>query len=160
MPEDESEYKLEHQLEYKVEQLYLHPKYSRIRYMGNLGYENKDFDDIAALVLDRDLEAVKPVSIIPSRLIQPGQEVILAGYGAYSQSDKMARPLTRVTTTISSIGARFRDFQLSVNEKGACFGDSGGPMYVKHPEKRMFSLGRNDYRPLPRTTIQVRKWRR
>ena len=50
--------------------------------MGNLGYENKDFDDIATMVLDRDLEAVKPVSIIPSRLIQPGQEVILAGYGA------------------------------------------------------------------------------
>ena len=33
--------------------------------MGNLGYENKDFDDIATMVRE-DLEAVKPAFIIPS----------------------------------------------------------------------------------------------
>ena len=25
-------------------------------------------------------------------------------------------------------------------KKGACFGDSGGPMYVKHPEKECLAL--------------------
>jgi hypothetical protein len=126
--------------QHAVESLYVHPKYNGIRYVAETGYENKDFHDLATLVIDGDLENLSPVSLLPSRLINPGQEVILAGYGSYLQTDKENRALSRVSTDIAYVGARFRDFQLSVNEKGACFGDSGGPMYVKHPEKACLAL--------------------
>ena len=49
-----------------------------------------NFYDIASIVLDRELPGMRPVGIGDSSLLQRGSEVILAGYGYYSEEDQSA----------------------------------------------------------------------
>ena len=124
-----------------INNLTVHPKYSGIKYVGETGYENRVFYDIAVLTTKEKLDSLRPVSIVNSKYLKSGNEVILAGYGAYKEKDNGSlRNLTRVSTTVDYVSGRFKEIQLTINQKGACYGDSGGPLYIKHPTKNCLGV--------------------
>lgn len=127
--------------EVKVEQLSIHPKYVGIKGHQITGeYLDMNFYDIASIVLDRELPGMKPVGIGDSSLLKRGSEVILAGYGYYSEEDQntdVLRKLSGVFTQVTRVNKSYQDIQLEANNRrGPCFGDSGGPLYVRHPENK------------------------
>ena len=99
-----------------------------------------NFYDIASIVIDRELPDMRPVGIGDSSLLQRGSEVILSGYGYYSEKDQnldVSRQLTGVFTQVTRVNKKYQDIQLEANNKrGPCFGDSGGPLYIRHPENK------------------------
>ncbi len=114
-----------------------HPEYRGI--LGEKGteeYAKQVFYDVGLITFSGTLpDDYIPVTIGDSSLeIVPNTRVIVAGYGAYSQRDRNLRPLTAVETQIDEVN-EYKELQLKVNGKGACYGDSGGPTYI-YPEDR------------------------
>ena len=49
----------------------------------------------------------------------------------------VSRQLTGVFTQVTRVNKNYQDIQLEANNKrGPCFGDSGGPLYIRHPENK------------------------
>ena len=60
-----------------------------------------------------------------------GMDIIISGYGVTSQRKRDSGTLRIVETTIGKIDSSNKEFHSSRDDKGACFGDSGGPVYIK-----------------------------
>lgn len=109
----------------------LHPDYKGLNITAN-GYPAERLFDVAVIAFDGKIPtgyAIAPVGSTAS--LQPGVEVILAGYGAYSDNDMQERPLTQVRKAVALFDRNYKEIQLAVGgQKGGCYGDSGGPSYI------------------------------
>ena len=109
-----------------------HPKYRGI--LGNAAtnqYAESVFYDVALVTFSGSLGSeYRPVTIGDSSTeVSKNTAVVVAGFGVYSETDNQIRPLTAVETSVDEVN-QFREIQLNVNGKGACYGDSGGPTYL------------------------------
>ena len=89
-------------------------------------------NDVAVLVFNGELPTTaQAVGIAKPTNLYRGLPVIVSGYGAYASTDKQRRPLSQVNLTLDEIFPNQREIQLKRGEqKGACFGDSGGPTFM------------------------------
>ena len=106
------------------------------RFISHPSYTGRGAYDIAAMILDRPAEA-KPVDLASTREIAEATHVTLAGFGACVEirgSGLKIRRSTRVPIRSGdALSRRFDpDLELIVgaDDRGACFGDSGGPAYI------------------------------
>lgn len=115
-----------------VEAFVPHPCYQGILANTSTGkYLDQIYYDVGLISFSGDLpNQYQPVEVAEIGDIQASSSVIIAGYGAYSDSDTQRRPLTQVESRISSAD-QFDEIQLEINGGGACFGDSGGPTYIR-----------------------------
>ncbi|MFW7381723.1 MAG: S1 family peptidase [Oligoflexus sp.] len=114
-----------------------HPRYIGLPANEN-GFLQQVLYDVAVLTFDGELApAYYPVVIGSSTTeLASGSPVQVAGYGAYSENDNLIRPLSIVETTVAEILTNLREIQLTVGEqKGACYGDSGGPTYIHNAQE-------------------------
>ncbi len=115
----------------KVKGYSVHPDYKGLGLTQN-GYPNLRLFDVAVIAFDGKIPqgfGIAPVGSTAN--LQPGAEVILAGYGAYTDTDMQERPLTQVRKPVALFDRNFKEIQLQVGgQKGGCYGDSGGPSYV------------------------------
>lgn len=105
-------------------------------YYGRSADSNAQLYDVALILLAADVPLpFKPVPVgVPSEL-SLGRDIVLAGYGRYSENDTQSRPLTWVKTQIEELIDPWAEIQLTTGTKKAgCYGDSGGPTYVVHPK--------------------------
>ena len=127
-----------------VEKLTIHPRYTSInRNPVTKEYVDENFYDIAIIVLSAELSGMKPVGMGDSGSLVAGSQVLLAGYGGFTDEDlqngierlsQRFSPKLRASTMTSII-------QLSTAENiGPCSGDSGGPLFLKHPDKQCLVL--------------------
>ena len=109
-----------------------HPCYKGILGNAETGqYLEQIYYDVAIVTFSGNLPAAHyGVEIASREELDSTSTVTIAGYGAYSDTDRQARPLTMVQTRIEEITS-LDEIQLEVNGKGACFGDSGGPTYIE-----------------------------
>ncbi|MFW7379967.1 MAG: S1 family peptidase [Oligoflexus sp.] len=111
----------------------VHPKYEGIFGTENGGYLERVFYDVAVISFEGDVSNdYYPVVVgDSSKEAKPGSSVLVAGYGAYFETDRRVRPLSLVETEVGDLLTDLREIQLSGGEgKGACYGDSGGPTYT------------------------------
>jgi hypothetical protein len=110
-----------------------HPSYQGILGTEENGYLDVTFYDVAVITFEGTIDDQYYPVVVGSTEdeVSSGTEVIVAGYGAYSEQDNLLRPLTQVNTTVDEVLTDLREIQLTGGEgKGACYGDSGGPTYV------------------------------
>lgn len=102
-----------------------------------------DSTDLAMIILEAEVPATlrRPVALFPSGAqLTPGEQVVEAGYGDVEQG--LRGTLLRVDATYVETNPDPRDTDAAVYQGpwlvlqgmgggGACFGDSGGPAYVK-----------------------------
>ena len=116
-----------------MESFVYHPSYKGILGDSQTNrFIEEAFHDVAVITFSGQLPAgFYPVTIGDSaKEVGTKTSAIVAGYGAYSQNDNNLRPLTAVETQIDEVLNEFKEIQLEVNGKGACYGDSGGPTFV------------------------------
>jgi hypothetical protein len=115
----------------KVKGYSVHPDYKGLP-IGQNGYANVRLFDVAVIAFDGKIPqgfGIAPVGSTAN--LQAGTEVILAGYGAYSDNDMQERPLTQVKKAVALFDRNFKEIQLQVGgQQGGCYGDSGGPSYI------------------------------
>lgn len=114
-----------------------HPRYIGLPANQN-GFLPQILYDVAVLTFDGTLApAHYPVVIGSSEAeLTSGSPVQVAGYGAYSENDNAFRPLSLVETTVDEVLKDLREIQLTVGQqKGACYGDSGGPTYIYNAQE-------------------------
>jgi secreted trypsin-like serine protease len=102
--------------------------------------------DIAAMVLER-ASTVPPVPLATAAELAGAREVILAGFGADREAGWLGLSVRRaVTVPIRFLAGSVSDWECSspgsirfdptleflagAEDRGACFGDSGGPAYI------------------------------
>ena len=95
-----------------------------------------DRDDLALLKLEAPVpQGYEAVKIWPTTEIFAGDEVILAGYGQsvnHADDNQTGLGVLRsVNQTILEFPYGQREVRISIEERGACFGDSGGPAYIQ-----------------------------
>ena len=97
-----------------------------------------DQEDIAIVTLSadapKDYAAVDLIT--PSAEINPGDLLTIVGFGSTGADTKDAGVLRMAKLTVSSVMAeenfiRFVEHAFSTEFKGSCFGDSGGPAFIK-----------------------------
>lgn len=112
----------------------------------NPEYNSKPGTDHAFCVLV-ERHAQEDVQIVPAvmgceaeELLKPGAEVHLVGFG----QDDFGKSGTKrkVTTTINSVS---NEISMGGNGKSSCFGDSGGPAYIRHPDGAWRVFGITSY---------------
>lgn len=115
----------------KVKGYSVHPDYTGLG-LGETGYPNRRLFDVAVIAFDGKIPQGFGIAPVGSTTqLQTGTEVILAGYGAYSDNDMQDRPLTQVKKAVALFDRNYKEIQLQVGgQKGGCFGDSGGPSYI------------------------------
>ena len=116
----------------KVKGFKIHPEFTGVTGDDN-GLTLHPLHDVAVVTFEGTLgEGARPVALATSENLYPGIPALVAGYGSYSTTDKTRRNLTQVELEIASIRTDLRELQLKTGDaKGACFGDSGGPTFIK-----------------------------
>ena len=115
-----------------------HPSYSNFP----TGYDgNRDEDtnahsflplnsrpyDIGVLVFEEEVpEPFQPVGI---NLVVKNTDVVVAGFGVTSDHSHDGGVLRKVRSNVASIDVPGKEFSLIYDGRGACYGDSGGPVY-------------------------------
>lgn len=106
-----------------------------------------DWDDVAVVKLASKIpDNYKPVEIIPAaQMIQNQTEVILAGYGITvpqmpKNGDGGAGVLRLVQQVVINPNYGQKEFLVSIEKKGSCSGDSGGPAYIEE-QGRLYLAG-------------------
>lgn len=111
----------------------VHPKFIGNPSDAN-GYLPQTLYDVTVLTFSGTLPPEYSPVVIGSTVteLKQGSPVILAGYGAISDTDRaLGRPLSFVQTTLLKLSPEWRELQLAQGAKqGGCFGDSGGPSYL------------------------------
>ncbi|HUK15418.1 MAG TPA: trypsin-like serine protease [Bryobacteraceae bacterium] len=116
------------------------------KFIDHEDYTGNGARDIAAMVLERS-STVRPIPLATAGEMAEAREVMLAGFGADREAGWLglrvrravtvpirflaAGPLARETAFPPSI--RFDpdlEFLAGAEDRGACFGDSGGPAYI------------------------------
>jgi len=107
--------------------------YSAVRAVRHPGYSSNSLsNDIAVLVLDRDVGGIQPTPIAVSPL-QVGQKLILVGYGrssGFSNDAGTKRMGTNKISRLSSTKLWYHGTGGGIS--GTCNGDSGGPAFILH----------------------------
>lgn len=111
---------------------------SQIRIHEQLPPTAPDWDDLAVVKLASKIPAnYLPAEVLPDvSLLHDQGQVILAGYGITvakstgSHSDGLG-VLRSVTQTVLNANYAQREFLVSIDKKGACSGDSGGPAFLQ-----------------------------
>ena len=91
-------------------------------------------DDIGIVILSRPIpNGYRVAPIAPLNIgLEEGDPVHLAGYGVTrTRENNDTGVLRQVTTEFQSRNARLKLVTVGAPERGACGGDSGGPMYIK-----------------------------
>lgn len=97
--------------------------------------------DIAVLTLAEDAPAyMEPVAVSMPGELEVGLDILMAGYGTPRQESKRRLPLTMVAVPIQEIDRKNRYINTVINEKGSCYGDSGGPGFVVDPVSQCLKL--------------------
>lgn len=114
------------------------PTYDSVKIRENGLTDRFDsFNDIAIIGFDKPLSgaangAVKAVPLAPASLaIEQDFEVTLAGYGAQGLADTQERMLHSIVESARPSKWSEEVFMVKLVDKGACPGDSGGPLFVK-----------------------------
>lgn len=109
-----------------VEQAIVHPKF-----VASQDDEIRP-NDIAVLALRSALPAefVPPPLVDASFRVNPGEEVLLAGYGISEVGDDSGT-LRSVFSTLRGYDEEGRLLVEDARRRGACSGDSGGPLFAK-----------------------------
>jgi hypothetical protein len=115
----------------KVKGYAVHPDYKGLD-IGPNGYPAARLFDVAVISFEGKIPAGYAIAPVGSTAnLQAGTEVILAGYGAYSDNDMQERPLTQVKKAVALFDRTYKEIQLAVGgQQGGCYGDSGGPSYI------------------------------
>ncbi len=104
----------------------------------------RDWGDIALIRIKGKIPASKtPVAISDAAIsLEEGQRVVLAGYGRRGiEGDAPWGELHKVTVAVADPEWGQSEFLLYNNDgRGACFGDSGGPVYV-YADGRYYLFG-------------------
>jgi secreted trypsin-like serine protease len=99
-------------------------------------FENRDSNSISDLALgyvSSEIENVKPVTVGGSA--RSGTQVLLFGYGCHTTNRRNDGKLRRGTNVIQSAsGQRFKIYS-SATGTAACYGDSGGPSFLRTGSK-------------------------
>ena len=105
---------------FKVLAYKIHPSYSRWR---------QTFD-IGVVTFEGTIDPAKHVPVALAEASE-GMEVIVTGYGVTGERRSDSGTLRTVETTVGRLMDSSKEFMSSRDGKGACFGDSGGPVYIK-----------------------------
>lgn len=87
-----------------------------------------------------DIPIVPPLMGCETDILVPGAEVAVVGFG----QDDFGKTGTKrkVTTTINSVSA---EASIGGEGKDSCYGDSGGPVYIRHPDGAWRVFGITSY---------------
>ena len=105
---------------------------------------DKPAHDIGLILLDEDVPAgYKPVAIAELSLpIQIDDPVTLVGYGVTrSRANNNTGTLREVQVPLKEIDERSQRLGVGQFMKGACAGDSGGPMYFQDKQGQWWVIG-------------------
>jgi secreted trypsin-like serine protease len=117
----------------KVDAVARHPQFSL---RGNLAF------DVAILSLTADVEGIDPVALPTAADDAPGQQAIVAGWGATKEGGPPKNLLRQTALTVVDNADCSARLHLGSNElepeqlcafaqrKDSCQGDSGGPLFV------------------------------
>jgi hypothetical protein len=91
--------------------------------------------DLAVCVLAQDAPAVAMVPVLmgcEADELMPGREIIIAGFGMSNEASGTGGGVKRYTSnTIDSVSYQANEIYLLGNGNGSCYGDSGGPAYIR-----------------------------
>lgn len=97
------------------------------RVVASIKYPNTRAD-IALLLFSGSMGSeVRPVSIAP---VPRSGRVMLAGYGTTRERGNNRGKLRKVTSSIGQVYGH--EFTLRRDGRGACYGDSGGPVFIRN----------------------------
>src|SRR3989338_2054793 len=117
-----------------------HPKYNELS-----GEKNRY--DLALLLLNKEVTSAKPIALLPptgfKEILNIKNIVTIAGYGAY-KSNAFDFENGKLYAADVPITGYFNDAEIIVGEKdpvkgNACYGDSGGPIYVSFEGKNQLA---------------------
>ncbi len=104
---------------FKVSGYKIHPSYSRWR---------QTFD-VGVVTFEGTIDSSKHVPVGLAQASE-GMEIIVTGYGVTGERRSDSGTLRTVQTTVGKLIGSSKEFMSSRDGKGACFGDSGGPVYI------------------------------
>ncbi len=108
------------------------------------GDPNSAPNDIGVVILDEEIpEPYHPVEIASEEFqLNQKQLVTLVGYGVTrSRASNNTGLLREVNVPLQSIDGKSKMLNVGGWMKGACAGDSGGPMYMRNAEGKWLVLG-------------------
>lgn len=100
--------------------------------------------DIGLVILEKDVPPpYQPVAIADESFnVQVSQPVTIVGYGVTrSRRNNNTGTLRQVTVPLKKIDSHAQLLGVGAFMRGACAGDSGGPMYIRNEEKKWSVIG-------------------
>jgi secreted trypsin-like serine protease len=100
--------------------------------------------DIGLVILEKDVPApYTPVAIADESLsVQVSLPVTIVGYGVTrSRRNNNTGTLRQVTVPLKKIDTHAQLLGVGAFMRGACAGDSGGPMYIRGEDKKWSVIG-------------------
>ncbi|MBO9666224.1 MAG: trypsin-like serine protease [Bdellovibrio sp.] len=117
----------------KAERFYFHPKFKVVTIQGPEQSYSTSYNDVALIKLSKDApEGFIPAPILEdSDQLRVGTSLLAAGIGVTDDEEfTSAKSMNRVEVTYAGADGEFL-ISDQRNNKGICYGDSGGPAYLE-----------------------------
>lgn len=113
-----------------------HPKYHDFQESGDFDLDGNPLYDIAVIAISTDNSSfnLQPVEIADKQMIVKNAPVIISGFGVTEAGRQDAGLLRSVESSIGKIFDQRRELDTRTLGQSGCFGDSGGPLFLKSEE--------------------------
>lgn len=110
-----------------------HPKYHDFQESGDFDLDGNPLYDIAVIAISTDNSSfnLQPVELANKELLVQNAPVIISGFGVTESGRQDAGKLRSVESSIGKIFDRRRELDTRTLGQSGCFGDSGGPLFLK-----------------------------